>query len=133
MVSSFQHDVLASITPLVSTAVAQLVGEVVVVEVNTPHVTVCILVICITIHENFHGFTAVLQQCDEQYTGDRNHHHENLYTCTQQWVEQELEIFPCGHRLETMLLVEMAFRVHCRIVDAANNPWCSVEWASDRV
>merc|ERR1719188_462651 len=71
VVSALQGDILASVAPLVRAAVAELVGEVVVVEVHAVHVVVDVLPVLLAVHEDLHGLAALLQGAHGQDEQER--------------------------------------------------------------
>merc|ERR1739845_77900 len=98
MAFRIQGNVLACIAPLVCTTVAELVCEVVVVEVNTPHVTIGIFPIHLAIHEDLHRLTTVLQECEQEHSTYRQECHVELHSHTQHRIQEELQVFERVHR-----------------------------------
>merc|ERR1712232_309768 len=117
-----ERDVLASIPPLVRTALAHLVREVVVVEVDAVVVVVKVLPVLLAVHEDLHGLAPLLDEGDEEDAADRVEHLDELDPRREEVVEKALRILPEGHRLETILRVEMLDWINRGVVDAANCP-----------
>merc|ERR1719464_234113 len=66
-----ERDVLAGVAPLVRAAVAHLVREVVVVEVDPVVVVVKVLPVFLAVHEDLHGLAALLEESEQEDAADR--------------------------------------------------------------
>merc|ERR1719263_1234192 len=104
---TLKGNVLARVAPLVGTAVAEHVGEVVVVKVYAVAVVVEVLEVLLAIHENLDGFTAVLHPSNKEDAANRNVDHEQLHTRPQQHIKPILEHLAERNRLETILRAEV--------------------------
>mmetsp|Transcript_19272 Transcript_19272/g.52455 ORF Transcript_19272/g.52455 Transcript_19272/m.52455 type:complete len:213 (+) Transcript_19272:105-743(+) len=125
--------VQAGVAPLVGAAVAELVREVVVVEVDPVGVAVVVLEVLLAVHEDLHGLAPALHPGDDEDAADGAADHVELHARREEVVEEALRKLREGHRLEAVLRVEVLRGVDRGVVDAADDPRRPVEGADDRV
>merc|ERR1740130_1803441 len=131
MMAILEGDVVAGIAPLVRTTVAELMGEVVMVEVNAVDVVVVMFSVCLTIHEDLHWFTTMFKPRHEEDATNGNTHHDQLHTRRQQAVGKVFHHVAEGHSLEAILRVEVLLRVDGWVVDTTDHPRWTVQRADN--
>mmetsp|Transcript_26147 Transcript_26147/g.57100 ORF Transcript_26147/g.57100 Transcript_26147/m.57100 type:complete len:205 (+) Transcript_26147:124-738(+) len=125
--------ILAGIAPLVRTAMAKHVREVMVVKVDAVGIAVVILPVRLAIHEDLHGLAPLLNVsdgADAQHWRDGANH---LHTRRQERVEEALHILHEADGLESVLRIEVHFGIDRRVVDAADYPRRAVERTHDGI
>merc|ERR1719464_706599 len=128
-----ERDVLAGVAPLVRAALAHLVREVMVIEVDPVVVVIKVLPVFLAVHEDLHGLAALLEEGEQEDTADRVDRLEELDPRREEVVEEALGVLLEGYRLEAVLRVEVLDGVDRGVVDAADVPGAAVHGAHDGV
>eukprot|EP00421_Protoceratium_reticulatum_P069535 CAMPEP_0168426610 /NCGR_PEP_ID=MMETSP0228-20121227/35924_1 /TAXON_ID=133427 /ORGANISM="Protoceratium reticulatum, Strain CCCM 535 (=CCMP 1889)" /LENGTH=211 /DNA_ID=CAMNT_0008440631 /DNA_START=27 /DNA_END=661 /DNA_ORIENTATION=- len=128
-----QRDVLARVAPLVGAAVAELMREVVVVEVDPIAVAVKVLEVLLAVHPDLHGLAPLLEPRYEEDAEDGDAHHVQLRAGGEQVVDEAPCVLLEGDGLEAVLGVEVLVGVDRGVVNATDHPWWPVQRAHNGV